>query len=144
MSSPQGLLLHLQRLSTEDGPGIRTTVFFKGCPLRCQWCHNPESQHRRRESMFWAERCLQCQACVTSCAQGAIRWDGVQVITDSQKCTLSGACVAACYAEARQMAGRTMTVTEVMSEIKQDIAFYDNSGGTEHGQRGGATFSGGE
>ena len=132
-----GMIFDIRRFSVHDGPGLRTTVFFKGCPLRCQWCHNPESQHRRPERMFWAERCLHCQSCIAACPQGAIRWDGAQVITDVQKCTLSGACVDVCYADARQLAGHRMTVAAVMSEIERDVAFYDGSGG-------GATFSGGE
>ncbi len=132
-----GLIFDIRRFSVPDGPGLRTTVFFKGCPLRCLWCHNPESQHRRPERLFWADRCLACQSCVASCPQGAIRWDGTRPVVDDTKCTLSGACVAACYAEARQIAGRTMTVPEVMSEIERDIAFYE-------GSRGGVTFSGGE
>jgi pyruvate formate lyase activating enzyme len=143
-----GVVFDIRRFSVHDGPGLRTTVFFKGCPLRCLWCHNPESQHRRSERLFWAERCLQCQTCVTTCPQGAIHWDGSQPITDNEKCTLSGACVAACYADARQLAGRTMTVNEVMSEVVRDISFYESSGGaSENGasvQRGGVTFSGGE
>ncbi len=135
--SSTGLIFDIRRFSVHDGPGLRTTVFFKGCPLRCLWCHNPESQHRRPERLFWADRCLACQSCVASCPQGAIRWDGTRPIVDDTKCSLSGACVAACYAEARQIAGRRMTVAEVMSEIERDIPFYE-------GSRGGATFSGGE
>src|SRR5512141_564618 len=107
-----GTIFDIRRFSIHDGPGLRTTVFFKGCPLRCRWCHNPESQHRRLERMFWAERCLKCQSCIASCPQGAIRWDGTQIITDAQKCTLSGACVETCYADARQIAGRKMSVAE--------------------------------
>jgi pyruvate formate lyase activating enzyme len=132
-----GTIFDIRRFSVHDGPGLRTTVFFKGCPLRCLWCHNPESQHRRQERMFWAERCLKCQSCIASCPQGALSWNGTQVVTDNLKCTLSGACVETCYADARQIAGRKMTVDEVMSEIRRDIAFYD-------GSEGGATFSGGE
>lgn len=132
-----GMIFDIRRFSVHDGPGLRTTVFFKGCPLRCQWCHNPESQHRRQERIFWPERCLQCQACVAACSQGAIRWDGERPQTDNEKCRLSGDCVKVCYAEARQIAGRRMSAAEVLSEIERDIAFYDDSGG-------GATFSGGE
>ena len=113
-----GTIFDIRRFSIHDGPGLRTTVFFKGCPLRCLWCHNPESQHRRPERMFWAERCLKCQACIASCAQGALSWDGNQVVTDEQKCTLSGLCVDTCYADARQIAGHNATVDEVMSEIR--------------------------
>jgi pyruvate formate lyase activating enzyme len=148
--SATGLVFDIRRFSVHDGPGLRTAVFFKGCPLRCRWCHNPESQHRRPERLYWAERCLQCQACVASCAQGAIRWDGERPIVDDAKCTLSGDCVAACYAEARQIAGRRMTVAEVMSEIERDIPFYDASedagsrAPSASDGRGGVTFSGGE
>ena len=134
-----GTIFDIRRFSVHDGPGLRTTVFFKGCPLRCLWCHNPESQHRRPELLYWAERCTKCQACVASCAQGAIRWDGDRPVRDVEKCTLSGACVEACYSDARQIAGTRMTVEDVMSEIRRDIPFYEGSS-----VRGGATFSGGE
>ena len=133
----RGVVFDIRRFSVHDGPGLRTTVFFKGCPLRCYWCHNPESQHRRLESLYWPERCLQCQSCVAACPQGAIRWERERPVIDEAKCTLSGACARACYADARQIAGRYMTVAEVMSEIERDVSFYDSSGG-------GATFSGGE
>jgi pyruvate formate lyase activating enzyme len=132
-----GLVFDIRRFSVHDGPGLRTTVFFKGCPLRCLWCHNPESQHRRPERMFWEERCLKCKSCIESCPQGAIQWDGNRIVTDTTLCTLSGACTQVCYAEARQIAGRVMTVAAVMSELERDISFYDESGG-------GVTFSGGE
>ncbi len=134
---PSGTIFDIRRFSVHDGPGLRTTVFFKGCPLRCYWCHNPESQHRRRESLYWPERCLGCQSCVAACPQGAIRWEHDRPVLDETKCMLSGECVKVCYAEARQIAGRTMTVAEVMSEIERDVSFYDSSGG-------GVTFSGGE
>ncbi len=132
-----GIVFDIRRFSIHDGPGLRTTVFFKGCPLRCYWCHNPESQHHRRESLYWPERCIQCQSCVAACPDGAIRWEAGRPVTDETRCNLSGACVQACYAEARQIAGRRMTVPEVMSEVERDISFYDSSGG-------GVTFSGGE
>jgi pyruvate formate lyase activating enzyme len=136
-AGPSGTIFDIRRFSVHDGPGLRTTVFFKGCPLRCYWCHNPESQHRRLETLYWPERCIQCQSCVAACLQGAIRWDGKGPVTDASKCTFSSACVKACYSDARQIAGHTMTVTEVMSEVERDIPFYDSSGG-------GVTFSGGE
>ncbi len=132
-----GVIFDIRRFSVHDGPGLRTTVFFKGCPLRCYWCHNPESQHRRRELLYWPERCIQCQSCIAACPNGALDWVGDRPITDESKCALSGACVEACYSEARQIAGRTMTVAEVMSELERDVSFYDSSGG-------GVTFSGGE
>ena len=132
-----GIVFDIIKFSIHDGPGIRTTVFFKGCPLRCWWCHNPESLAVNPEMMFWARRCMQCEACLAVCAQGAISRDGGGVSTDSERCTLCGACVEVCYAGARQIVGREMTAAEVMTEIERDIPFYDESGG-------GATFSGGE
>ncbi len=132
-----GMVFDIKRFSIHDGPGIRTTVFFKGCPLSCQWCHNPESQSPRPEMMFRENRCIRCRACQVVCEEGAISWDGYVVSTDMEQCTLCGDCIEVCYAEAREMVGREMTVAEVMAEIEPDIAFYDESAG-------GATFSGGE
>jgi pyruvate formate lyase activating enzyme len=133
----QGIVFDIKKFSIHDGPGIRTTVFFKGCPLSCWWCHNPESHAPEPELVFWESRCIRCGACLEVCEQGAISWDGDVMSTDGENCTLCGNCVAVCYAEARQIAGREMTVAQVMAEIEQDIPFYDESGG-------GVTFSGGE
>jgi pyruvate formate lyase activating enzyme len=132
-----GTVFDIKRFSIHDGPGLRTTVFFKGCPLRCSWCHNPESQSRKLERIFWEDRCLKCQACISACKQGAIRLIENHITTDDGKCIRCGECVEVCYAEARQMAGRAMTIPQVMSEVERDVAFYDQSGG-------GVTFSGGE
>jgi pyruvate formate lyase activating enzyme len=132
-----GIVFDIKKFSIHDGPGIRTTVFFKGCPLSCWWCHNPEGQSPAPELVLRESRCIRCGACLEVCAQGAISWDGDVVSTDREKCILSGACVEVCYAEAREMVGQEMTVAQVMAEIERDIAFYDQSGG-------GATFSGGE
>jgi pyruvate formate lyase activating enzyme len=129
----------VQRFSIHDGPGIRTTVFFKGCPLQCRWCHNPESQAAQPEIMLWPDRCIGCQACLAACRHGAIRADGEgrRPITNTAQCVACGACVKVCYADAREMVGWTPTVGEVLSLVARDVAFYDRSGG-------GATFSGGE
>jgi pyruvate formate lyase activating enzyme len=132
-----GIVFDIKKFSIHDGPGIRTTVFFKGCPLSCWWCHNPEGQSPQPELMLWTSRCIRCGACLEVCDQGAISWDGDVVSTDREKCVLSGACVQVCYAEAREIVGREMTVAEVLAEIERDIPFYDQSGG-------GVTFSGGE
>jgi pyruvate formate lyase activating enzyme len=132
-----GIVFDIKRFSIHDGPGIRTTVFFKGCPLDCAWCHNPESKTAERERMFWEGRCIRCGACQAACEQEAIAFDGAYPITYEERCTLCGSCVQACHAEARQIIGREMTVSQVMSEIERDVAFYDESGG-------GVTFSGGE
>jgi len=133
----KGIVFDIKKFSIHDGPGIRTTVFFKGCPLSCWWCHNPESQASEPELVFWESRCIRCGACLEVCAQGAISWDGDVVSTDRERCTLCGDCVQVCYAEAREIAGQEMTVAQVMTEIERDIPFYDESDG-------GVTFSGGE
>jgi pyruvate formate lyase activating enzyme len=132
-----GIVFDIQKFSIHDGPGIRTTVFFKGCPLNCWWCHNPESQALGLEMMSQPRRCIRCGVCANVCGNGAIVLNGDSPSTDKEKCTLCGTCVESCYAEARQIVGREMTVAQVMAQIKQDIAFYDESGG-------GVTFSGGE
>jgi pyruvate formate lyase activating enzyme len=132
-----GVVFDIRRFSIHDGPGLRTTVFFKGCPLRCSWCHNPEGQARKPERFFWDDRCLRCQVCISTCKQGAISLVGDHITTDDEKCILSGDCVEVCYAEARQIAGSEMTITQVMSEVERDVAFYDQS-------HGGVTISGGE
>lgn len=132
-----GIVFDIRKFSIQDGPGIRTTVFFKGCPLACRWCHNPESQAFGRERMFRAERCIRCLACLPACPQEAIVWDGQAVHTAAERCTLCGECLDRCPAEARELAGREMTPAEVLAVVAQDIPFYDESGG-------GVTFSGGE
>lgn len=129
-----GLVFDIKKFSLHDGPGIRTTVFLKGCGLRCWWCHNPESQHPRSELLLNPERCIACGACAEVCPEGAIAPDR---ITDRARCTACGACVDACYAEARAIVGRTMTVEDVLAGILRDQPFYDQSAG-------GVTFSGGE
>jgi pyruvate formate lyase activating enzyme len=133
----KGIVFDIKKFSIHDGPGIRTTVFFKGCPLSCWWCHNPESQASEPELVFRESRCIRCGSCLEVCAQGAISWDGDVVSTAGERCTLCGDCVQVCYAEAREIAGQEMTVAQVMTEIERDIPFYDESGG-------GVTFSGGE
>jgi pyruvate formate lyase activating enzyme len=131
-----GLISHIQRYSLEDGPGIRTTVFLKGCPLSCRWCHNPENRLDRTEIMVLESRCIRCGCCSKACPDpdkdlSTNPWDG------SADCSLCGACVEACPTGARQMIGRPMTVTELLSEVLPDVLFFDDSGG-------GVTFSGGE
>jgi len=135
--SNTGIIFDIEKFSIHDGPGIRTTVFFKGCPLNCWWCHNPESQALEQEMWFWARRCIRCGACLPACTQGAISLLGDSTITDDALCTACGDCVQVCQADAREMVGRQVTVAEVTAEIEKDIVFYDESGG-------GVTFSGGE
>ena len=133
----KAVVFDIMHFSTRDGPGIRTTVFLKGCPLACLWCHNPESQSLQPELMFRPNLCIHCYACVPACPQEAIAVVDGQVETLPSRCRLCAACVEACAAEARAIAGREMTVGEVMAEVEKDIPFYDESGG-------GVTFSGGE
>lgn len=132
-----GIVFDIKRFSIHDGPGIRTTVFLKGCPLTCWWCHNPEGQAPRQELILRPDRCLACGACVEICPQGAIAWEQNATVTDRERCTVCGACIEVCYAGARELAGQRMTVAEVMDEVERDVAFYDRSGG-------GVTVSGGE
>jgi len=132
-----GILFDLRRFSIHDGPGLRTTVFFKGCPLRCLWCHNPESQDPHPERIERQERCLHCGSCLAACPQGAIAEIEGRLVTDARLCTRCGACAEVCYAEARQIAGRRQTADQVLAEIERDQIFFDQS-------KGGATFSGGE
>ncbi len=131
-----GVIFDIRRYSIHDGPGIRTAVFLKGCPLRCWWCHNPESQSPEPEMIVRESRCIRCGACVEACPEDAITWDGGPV-TNWDRCERCGTCADACFADARERIGREMTVDQVMAEIERDIAFYDESGG-------GVTLSGGE
>jgi pyruvate formate lyase activating enzyme len=135
--SAKGTIFNIQRFSLHDGPGIRTTVFMKGCPLRCWWCHNPESQAAAPELMFRAARCIGCNACLAACEQGATRPLDGHLDVDHGLCTACGACVAVCYAEAREIMGREVTVAELLDGILRDVPFFEESGG-------GVTFSGGE
>ncbi len=132
-----GIVFDIRRFSIHDGPGIRTTVFLKGCPLRCPWCHNPEGIDPAPVLVYRANRCLHCGHCRPLCPQGAIGWDGQSPTLDRSRCTACGTCVEACYAGARELAGREMTVDQVLAELERDRVFYDQSGG-------GVTFSGGE
>ena len=134
-----GTIFDIKKYSINDGPGIRTTVFFSGCPLACWWCHNPESHSPSPELIYRAARCQGCGACLAVCPQDAITWGAEigKVVTDREKCTLCRACVNICYAGAREFSGYTVTVDEVMAQVSREIPFYDQSGG-------GVTFSGGE
>jgi len=131
-----GLVFDIRRYSVHDGPGIRTTVFFKGCPLSCWWCHNPEGRSPKPSLMIFRERCRRCGECIQVCPHGAIVKveDGFHT---TPACRACGACARVCPARARELAGHWMTVTEVLEEIEKDLIFYDESGG-------GVTFSGGE
>ncbi len=132
-----GTVFDIKRYAIHDGPGIRTTVFLKGCLLNCPWCHNPEGKAREQEIMWWEERCERCKDCQSVCTKHAISFLDGSLILDKTKCDLCGACTVACSSEALKLVGRKVTVDQVMREIKKDIAFYDESAG-------GVTLSGGE
>ena len=125
MTDKKAIIFDIQRNSFVDGPGIRTTVFFKGCNMSCAWCHNPESQSAAPQMMFHRNKCIGCGKCKEKCPNGL------------EKCDLCGKCVIYCPRGAKEVCGREYTVDEVMREIRKDTAFYDASGG-------GVTFSGGE
>ncbi|MBN1937048.1 MAG: glycyl-radical enzyme activating protein [Anaerolineae bacterium] len=136
-NSLHGLITNVQRFSIHDGPGIRTTVFFKGCPLRCFWCHNPETWRKQLEVQVFPARCIGCGACLERCPQGAHTFEGEVRQFRRDRCRACGQCVETCYAEALVMAGRWWTVDELLDEVLRDRPFYDHSGG-------GVTLSGGE
>jgi len=134
----KGIIFDIKRYAIHDGPGIRTTVFFKGCPLGCWWCHNPEGLVLQSELIFKEKRCLKgCTECVESCAQGALSRVGHLILIDKEKCDLCGQCTGVCPSEALEIIGREMSVEEVMKEVEKDMIFYEQS-------EGGVTFSGGE
>lgn len=129
-------IFDIQRGSYVDGPGIRTTVFMKGCNLDCAWCHNPESQNAKPQRMFYKNKCVLCGKCVTVCPSGALTFDNGPV-PDPEKCTLCGKCALWCPADAISVCGKTMDTETVFREVRKDKAFYETSGG-------GVTVSGGE
>ncbi len=136
MIESRALIVDLKRNSLDDGPGIRTLVFFKGCPLRCVWCHNPETKHAYQELMFDAKVCISCGDCVKACTRGAIALSDPKRI-DRQKCTRCMECIETCPSGALKLAGRPWMADELFSEIMRDEPFYRHSSG-------GVTFSGGE
>ena len=137
MSQVKGFIFNIMRYSIHDGPGLRTTVFFKGCPLSCSWCHNPEGISSAAQRIYRQHLCIGCGQCVDRCSQNALTLTPNGVVTDEKRCIQCITCAQTCSAEAMEFIGKSMTASEVLEEIKKDIPFYDESGG-------GVTFSGGE
>ena len=133
----EGVIFNIQRFSLQDGPGIRTTVFLKGCPLRCGWCSNPESQATRPEIMFRSQQCQKSGACAEVCEEGAIALAGDALRLDWSRCTMCMECIEACPSGALEITGKLLALPDVVEESCRDEPFYKNSGG-------GVTLSGGE
>lgn len=137
VDEPSGIVFDVQRFSIHDGPGIRSTVFLKGCPLRCTWCQNPESQEKSPQMLIDPSKCGGCGRCIEVCPEEANELVGSCIKFDREKCILCGKCVTACPNEVRRISGKTMTVSQVVEEVLRDRKFYETSGG-------GVTISGGE
>lgn len=133
----RGTVFNVKKYAVDDGPGIRTTVFLKGCPLRCWWCHNPEGQSPRPELMYKSPRCIRCGECAKICPKRAISRKAKGISIDRKRCNLCGKCSLKCPTEALVIIGRDMGVGGILKEIEKDSLFYDESSG-------GITFSGGE
>jgi len=137
MSTPRGTLFDIDHFAAHDGPGIRTTIYFKGCPLHCLWCHSPESHATGPQLLFARNRCVSCGLCQKVCPNGAQRFDNGKRWIDRERCTVCGACAGVCPAKALTLCGRTVSVEDVMREVLPDRPFFRNSGG-------GVTLTGGE
>lgn len=133
----EAILSNIQRFSLHDGPGVRTTVFFKGCPLRCLWCHNPETYRFGQELQYDREKCIFCASCAAACPSGALRTGPAGLLYDAAQCKRCFACAYACPSGALRTAGTRMTLEQVLQEVLRDRGVYERSGG-------GVTLSGGE
>ncbi|WP_418982703.1 glycyl-radical enzyme activating protein [Alistipes sp.] len=132
-----GMVTRVQRMSIHDGPGIRTTVFLKGCNFRCRWCHNPETWRREAQVERIGERCIACGACAAVCDSGAVRLENGVLGFDRERCDACGRCADVCPARAMNLVGKPVSVERLMQDLQRDIPFFEESGG-------GVTLSGGE
>lgn len=133
----EAMIFNVERFSTEDGPGIRTVVFMKGCPLKCVWCHNPEGQLFQQEIFVFEKKCIGCGDCIKVCPENALRVEDKTPIIDRTKCTSCGKCTEVCIPSAVEIVGKKMTPDEVLKEVEKDKVFYETS-------NGGVTLTGGE
>ena len=131
------MIFDIQHCSLHDGPGVRSTVFFKGCPLSCKWCSNPESQHHASQIMYYQNTCTVCGACITLCPQGALSLDRGAVKRQDDKCQACGQCISVCKSKARALSGSLDSVDEICAEVREHWRIITQSGG-------GVTCSGGE
>jgi pyruvate formate lyase activating enzyme len=131
------LIINIQKYSLHDGDGIRTTIFFKGCPLECIWCHNPESQVYNKEVLYNEEKCSNCETCINKCPHHAIYKENDRICLHQKKCEFCETCIDYCLNNAREIVGETYEIKDLIKEIKKDMIFYEESGG-------GVTLSGGE
>lgn len=133
----QGLIFDIKPYAINDGPGIRIAIFFKGCPLACEWCHNPESISPHVQKMYTHSKCIGCNECVLACPENACTLTAQGIVTDPDLCKLHGKCAEVCPTGATEMSGKQATVEDIMKRIRKEIVFFDHS-------KGGVTFSGGE
>lgn len=131
------LIFDIKKYAINDGPGIRVTIFFKGCPLRCQWCHNPESYEANAQKMYTASKCIGAVKCIEVCPNGALTLTRDGIATNAERCNLCGKCAEVCPTKAIEMSGREYSTAELMRIIERETVFFDHS-------EGGVTFSGGE
>jgi pyruvate formate lyase activating enzyme len=134
---PMAVILEIMRMSTEDGPGLRTTVFFKGCGLRCAWCHNPESISPKPQTQWIGSRCIACRLCIDKCENEALTYSEGGIAIDRDACKGCGECACECPSTAMELMGKRWSVAELADEVAKDKAYFDKSGG-------GVTLSGGE
>lgn len=132
-----GLVFDIKKYAINDGPGIRLTVFFKGCNLSCQWCHNPESMSPKVQKMYNASKCIGALKCLENCPNDALKMTSEGIVTDYNSCNLCGKCAEVCPTKAFEMLGSNITISDLMKQIDNEAIFFDQSGG-------GVTFSGGE